>query len=91
MDDQENIRLIRQRELKEKEWKGIQQEMEQGSNKSIKQREQFFSYNAGSPWMERRSLTQEEVDYFEDKEPIMKVAMAQIVNELKEELHSQQK
>ena len=69
MNDQENIRLIRQRELKEKEWKGIQQEMEQGSNKSIKQREQFFSYNAGSPWMERRSLTQEEVDYFEDKTP----------------------
>ena len=24
-------------------------------------------YGEGSPWMERRSLTQEEVDYFEDK------------------------
>ena len=25
------------------------------------------TYGEGSPWMERRSLTQEEVDYFEDK------------------------
>ena len=76
MDDQENIRQIRQREMKAKEWQGIQKDMEEGSNressnvkhfKSLKQQAQLSDYGAGSPWMERRSLTQEEIDYFEDK------------------------
>ena len=67
MDDLENIKRIRLREMKEKEWQGIQKDMAEGSNKSIKQQEQLSGYGAGSPWMERRSLTQEEVDYFEDK------------------------
>jgi len=67
MDDLENIKRIRQREMKEKEWQKIQKDMAEGSKKSLKQQEQLSGYGAGSPWMERRSLTQEEVDYFEDK------------------------
>ena len=76
MDDQENIRIIREREMKAKEWKEIQKDMEEGSTressnvkhfKSLKQQAQLSAYGAGSPWMERRSLTQEEIDYFEDK------------------------
>ena len=43
--------------MKAKEWESIQKDMEEGST----------NYGEGSPWMERRSLTQEEVDYFEDK------------------------
>ena len=83
MDDQENIRLIRQRELKAKEWEGIQKDMEEGSTrespnvkhfKSLKQQAQLSDYGVGSPWMERRSLTQEEVDYFEDKKPSKKLS-----------------
>ena len=69
MGDLENIKRIREREMKEKEWDFIQKDMAEGSNKSIKQQEQLSGYGAGSPWMERRSLTQEEVDYFEDKTP----------------------
>ena len=57
MNDLENIKRIREREMKEKEWQGIQKNMKEGST----------NYGEGSPWMERRSLTQEEVDYFEDK------------------------
>jgi len=67
MDDLENIKRIREREMKEKEWQEIQKDMAEGSKKSIKQQEQLSGYGAGSPWMERRSLTQEEIDYFEDK------------------------
>jgi len=83
MDDQENIRLIRQREMKAKEWEGIQKDMEEGSTrespnvkhfKSLKQQAQLSDYGVGSPWMERRSLTQEEVDYFEDKKPSKKLS-----------------
>ena len=43
--------------MKAKEWESIQESMKEGST----------NYGEGSPWMERRSLTQEEVDYFEDK------------------------
>jgi len=68
MDDLENIKRIREREMKAKEWEGIQKDMAEGSKKSIKQQEQLSGYGVGSPWMERRSdLTQEEIDYFEDK------------------------
>ena len=43
--------------MKAKEWESIQESMKEGST----------NYGEGSPWMERRSLTQEEVDYFEDR------------------------
>ena len=62
--------------MKAKEWESIQKNMKEGSTrespnvkhfKFLKQQAQSSNYGEGSPWMERRSLTQEEVDYFEDR------------------------